>query len=138
MWWKSGEKERWFLATDLDWGWRKVGGAFQLRMSVEELFRDEKNLRFGWGFRHVTLTEAQRLERLLLVLAFAYLLLQLMGLTCQQQFSERHWAAAISQRRQASAFFVGRFMQSRYRFALKRLLTLLTKELAQIVEENWG
>ncbi len=49
-------------------------------MSTEELFRDEKSLRYGWGLGQTQLSEPERLERLLLVLACAYMLLVLMGL----------------------------------------------------------
>lgn len=138
MWWKASEKEAWFLATDLRWGWRKVACAFKLRMSIEELFRDEKNIRYGWGLRQIELSEPERLERLLLALAFAYLLLLLIGVICQQQLSERHWAAALSKKRQASAFFVGRLMQCRHRFRLRGLLVVLTQQLGKLLEENWG
>ena len=64
-------------------------------MSIEGLFRDEKNIRYGWGLRQIELSEPQCLERLLPVLAFAYLLLLFMGAICQQQLSERHWAAGL-------------------------------------------
>jgi len=139
VWWKGGEKQAWFLATDLRWGWRKVVCAFKLRMSIEELFRDQKNIRYGWALRQIKLSEPERLERLLLVLAFAYLCLLLMGLLSQQHFPESHWAAATSKhRRQASAFFIGRLMQHRHRFRLKELLQLLAAQLALMIEENWG
>jgi len=115
----------WFLATDLDWGWRKVCSAYGLRMQIEELFRDHKSLRYGWGLRQIELSEPGRLERLLLVLAFAYLCLVLMGLASERRFPQSHWASATSPgKRQASAFFIGRFMHERHRFRLKELLIL--------------
>ena len=138
VYWKRPHKEPWFVVTSLDWGWRKVSGAFGLRMKIEELFRDEKNLRYGWGLRQLSLSEPERLERMLLVLAFAYLLVLLVGIRCQQQLPQSHWAAASGKRRQASAFFVGRYMQGRARFSLRRLLRLLATALAAITEENWG
>jgi hypothetical protein len=139
FWWKPKHKEGWFLGTDLDWGWRKVCAAYGLRMQIEELFRDHKNLRYGWGLRHIQLSEPERLERLLLVLAFAYLCLLLMGVLSHQRFPESHWAAATSKnKRQASAFFIGRLMQHRHRFRLKELLQLLAAQLALIIEQNWG
>jgi hypothetical protein len=113
FWWKAHQDEPWFLGTDLDCDWRKVCGIYQLRMHIEELFRDQKNLRYGWGLRQVALSQPDRLERLLLMLAFAYLLLILIGLRCRQTFSEAHWAAGTSKkRRQASAFFIARYMHT--------------------------
>ena len=138
FWWKLHQQEPWFLGTDLDWGWRKVCDGYALRMKIEELFRDHKNLRYGWGLRQVELSEPGRLERLLLVLAFAYVVLLLMGLKCQRELSQRHWAAAVSQKQQASAFFIARFMHERHHFRLKELLQLLAAQLALIIEQNWG
>jgi hypothetical protein len=139
FWWKRNQEEPWFLATDLDWGWRKVCAAYGLRMQIEELFRDEKNVRHGWALRQMQLSQPGRLERLLLVLAFAYLFLLLIGLASQQRFPQSHWASATSKRRrQLSAFLVGRFMQHRHRFRLRELLQLLVLRLGSVVEENWG
>ena len=139
FWWKPKQQEPWFLATDLDWGWRKVCSAYGLRMQIEELFRDHKSLRYGWGLRQIELSEPGRLERLLLVLAFAYLCLVLMGLASERRFPQSHWASTTSRgRRQASVFFIGRLMQHRYRFPLRELLQLLAAQLARIIEENWG
>jgi len=70
--------------------------------------------------RQIELSEPERLERLLLVPAFVYLLSLLIGLISQQQLSARHWAVALSKKRQAGAFFIGRLMQHRHRFRLKR------------------
>jgi len=136
--WKAHQKEPWFLATSLGWSWRKVAAAFALRMSIEELFRDEKNMRYGWGLRHTELSEPQRVQRLLLVLALAYLLLLLLGLYCRQTMPQSHWAAATSRKQQLCAFTIGRFMQTRLRVPLRILLALLQRTLAQIIKENWG
>jgi hypothetical protein len=84
-------------------------------------------------------SEPDRLERLLLVLAFAYLCLVLMGLASQQRFPQSRWTAATSKHKpQASAFFIGRLVQHKHRFRLKDLLQLLAAQLALITEENWG
>jgi len=40
--WERGHEEPLVLGTDLPWNWRKVVEVFKLRMSIEELFRDEK------------------------------------------------------------------------------------------------
>jgi hypothetical protein len=139
FWWKQHQKDPWLLGTDLQWSWRKVCAAYGLRMQIEELFRDHKGLRHGWGLRAVSLSAPERLERLLLVLALAYLLLVLMGLECRSRLSERHWAAGLSRNKhQASIFFVGRFMQTRRHFRLRTLLRLLASQLTRIIKENWG
>ncbi len=139
FWWKPHQKEPWFLGTDIEDGWRKIFSIYGLRMQIEEMFRDQKGLRHGWGLRAVSLSDPRRLERLLLVLALAYLLLVLIGLECRSSLSERHWAAGVStgSRPQASVFFIGRFMQDRHRLRWRTLLRLLDNQLALIAEENW-
>ena len=137
--WERGHEEPLVLGTDLVWNWRKVVDVFKLRMSIEELFRDEKNIRYGWGLRQTKVGTAGRLERLLLVLAYAYLLLLLIGLACRDTMSEAHWASAVSKsQHQACGFTIGRYMQDRARWRLKALLATLARMLTGWVEENWG
>jgi len=137
VYWERGKAEPWFLGTDLSWGGKKIVGVFRQRMQIEELFRDEKNIRYGWGLRQTGISRADRLERLFLVLAFAYLLLLLLGMKCQRQLSPAHWSAS-SKGKQQSAFVVGRIMLGRTRVSLPTLLKLLTYTLSHIIEENWG
>jgi len=40
--WERAHEEPLVLGTDLPWNWRKVAEIFKRRMSIEELFRDEK------------------------------------------------------------------------------------------------
>jgi len=109
--WERGYEKPAILGTDLMWNWRKVVEVFKLRMSIEELFRDEKNIRYGWGLRQTKIGTAGRMQRLLLVLAFAYLLLLLIGLVCRDTMSEAHWASAATKSRdQACGFTIGRYM----------------------------
>lgn len=137
--WERGHEEALVLGTDLSWNWRKVVDVFRLRMSIEELFRDEKNIRYGWGLRQTKVGNHRRLARLLLVLAYAYLLLLLIGLVCRETMSEAHWASAVSKSRdQACGFTIGRYMQHRARWRLKPLLAAFARMLTGWVEENWG
>lgn len=137
--WERGNEEALILGTDLDWNWRKVVAVFERRMSVEELFRDEKNVRYGWGLRLTKLGGHERLARLLLVLAFAYLLLVTMGLVCRDTMSEAHWTSATTKSNdQACGFTIGRFMLTRAKWRLAALLEAFARMLTGWVEENWG
>jgi len=108
-------------------------------MTIEEVFRDEKNSRYGWTLRQLQLSSAERLEPMLLVLAFAYLFLPLIGLISQRQLSAKHWASAGSRKhKQNSAFTVGRHMQNRVTFPVSALLDLFTVLLTLNANENWG
>ena len=137
--WERGYEEPLILGTDLMWNWRKVVDVFKRRMMIEELFRDEKNIRYGWGLRQMKVSTAERLERMLLVLAFAYLLLLMIGLVCRENMSEAHWASAVTKsRKQACGFTIGRYMLTRAKWRLRGLLEALSRMLIQWVEENWG
>ena len=82
---------------------------------------------------------AGRLERLLLVLAYAYLLLLLIGLVCRDTMSEAHWASAVSKSQdQACGFTIGRYMQDRAKWRLTTLPAAFARMLTEWVEENWG
>lgn len=137
--WERGYENPLLLGTDLSWNWRKVVEVFKRRMSIEELFRDEKNVRYGWGLRQTKVGTAGRLERLFLVLAYAYLLLLLIGLVCRDTMSEAHWASASTKTQdQACGFTIGRHMQYRAKWRLKALLSAFARMLTEWVEENWG
>ena len=137
--WERGYENPLLLGTDLSWNWRKVVEVFKRRMSIEELFRDEKNIRYGWGLRQTKVGTAGRLERLLLVLAYAYLLLLVIGLVCRDTMSEAHWASASTKTQdQACGFTLGRHMQGRAKWRLKALLSAFARMLTEWVEENWG
>lgn len=137
--WERGHEEPLVLGTDLPWNWRKVVEVFKRRMSIEELFRDEKNIRYGWGLRQLKISRAARLERMFLVLAFAYLLLLMMGLVCRGTMSEAHWASATTKTKdQACGFTIGRHMLTRTKWRLEAVLDAFERMLTGWVEENWG
>src|SRR6185295_19371731 len=100
--------ECWFLMTDLAAGPAQISHLYGRRMSIEELFRDQKNKRNGWGLRNTKITQADRLDRLLLILAIAYLLLCGIGLIAQQTRKPAEWSSSTAN--QCSVFTIGRIM----------------------------
>ncbi len=76
------------------------------RMDAEELFRDAKNKFNGWSLRPTRITRADRLDRLLLILALAYVPLCGLGLLA------RRWCRPIflaaSSKADSSVFTIGR------------------------------
>jgi hypothetical protein len=85
--------ECWFLTTDLDAGPARVSDLYRQRMTIEELFRDHKSKRNGWSLRDTRVSTADRLDRLLLVLALAYLLLVGLGLHCRKHYRPGTWCS---------------------------------------------
>lgn len=73
-------KEAWCLATSLTE--QKAADIVKLygkRFTIEETFRDQKDLRFGLGLRATHIRNPQRRDRLLLLAALAQALLTLLG-----------------------------------------------------------
>jgi len=147
--WKRGlakAKDRpWYLLTSLgraDVTGRaaaKLSDLYALRFDIEELFRDAKNQHLGWSLAKTQMhrpDRLDRLDRLILILAMAYLLLVGLGLWCRRHLPPRTWASNNRQR-ELSAFTIGRVMLTRVHHAIDRLIDLLLASLAT-PQGNWG
>jgi hypothetical protein len=107
------------------------------RMTVEELFRDDKNKRNGWALRDTQITRADRIDRLLLILALAYLLLVGIGLIARRRFRPGTWCSSNNPR-QCSVFTIGRIMVVE-RFQVSPALALHAVVAATAaIAPNWG
>ena len=80
--------------TNLRGGERDLSDLYARRFNIEEFFRDMKGERLGWGLRDCRITTADRLDRLLRVLA--YLLLTGLGLWAKKHLRPRQWCSTIS------------------------------------------
>jgi len=135
--WRENEKDPWFLSTDLEFPVARLVKIFRRRMMIEEMFRDEKNLRYGWGLRHVQIGQEGRMERLLLALMYAYVTLILLGLFRRSKLPPSHWCST-SKAGMCSLFFIARAKLDHPPPAVSTLLRLLVRELREIADENWG
>jgi Transposase DDE domain len=138
--WRRGlPKERdecWFLMTDLDWSGRTLVELYGQRMTIEQVFRDQKNRRAGWALRNLQVTQARRLDRLLLVLAYAYVLLVGVGHYCRAQFCPSLWSSN-TRPNDCSAFTIGRIMLGRVQLSPRDAFAALRFALAG-VKPKWG
>lgn len=76
----KGMKEAWHLATSHgDKTAAEVVALYSKRFTIEESFRDQKNLRFGMGLSETRISSPQRRDRMLLVSAIAIALLTILG-----------------------------------------------------------
>lgn len=83
-------KEAWCLATSLaDKRAAEIVSLYGKRFTIEEWFRDAKDLHFGLGLRATHIRNAQRRDRLLLLVAVAYALLVLLGAACEEAGLDR-------------------------------------------------
>jgi hypothetical protein len=127
--------ECWFLMTDLS------GTAYQLcrlygkRMTIEQLFRDGKNKRNGWSLRDTQLSSPERLDRMLLILAVAYLLLCGMGLIAQQKHKPSAWCSASKE--QCSIFLIGLIMLKKLKASPPQAFAAVFG-LSEEVTQKWG
>jgi hypothetical protein len=114
--WKKGpprkRDEPWFLMTDLSRNAVAISDLYARRMTVEELFRDGKSCRNGSALRLTQLTRADRLDRLLLVLALAYILLTGLGAIARARYRPGAWCSS-NDPQQCSVYTIGRVMLDR-------------------------
>jgi hypothetical protein len=113
--WKSGLPSRrdecWFLMTDLDGAALQLCQLYGRRMTIEQLFRDHKSKRNGWSLRDTQIKSPDNLDRLLLILAIAYLLLCGIGLIAQKGCRPSAWSSSSKQHQ--SIFQIGLIMIDR-------------------------
>ncbi len=127
--------ECWFLMTSLSAGPARISQLYGQRMTIEELFRDAKNKRNGWSLRDTKITQADRLDRLLLILAIAYLLLCGIGLVALTTRRPSDWSA--SSKNDCSVFTIGRIMIARIRVRITQALQALIDATEEAVPK-WG
>jgi hypothetical protein len=138
--WKKGlpkkRDECWYLMSDLHRPAHQLVKLYGKRMQIEEFFRDAKSKRNGWSLRDTGLTRPERLDRLILILALAYLLLVGLGLCAAGRFRSGRWASN-NRKGEYSAFQVGRFMLDQLRLKTHLLLAALLAN-SQLVGIKWG
>jgi hypothetical protein len=128
--------EPWFLMTDLDGRAEALCGLYGRRMSVEELFRDQKNRRNGQALRNTRIQKAERFDRFLLIVALAYWLLVGLGLQAKLDFEPSAWCTN-RRARECSVFTIGRAMLDRTNYLPEHLLRRVRWATIQVAT-RWG
>jgi hypothetical protein len=144
--WKKGlvgkKDQPWYLATSLGArdraAARQISDLYALRFDIEELFRDTKNEHLGWSLAKTRIVKADRLDRMILIAALAYVLLVALGLWCREHRKARLWASNNRQH-DLSAFAIGRVMLNRLHVAVPTLIELLLDCLLVVdPKPKWG
>jgi hypothetical protein len=105
---KKGMKAPWCLVTSLgESSGAEVVALYAGRFTIEESFRDVKDLRFGMGLSSFRIAETDRRDRLLLLSALACALLTLLGAAGESLGMERYLKANTSKKRTYSLFRQG-------------------------------
>jgi len=128
--------EPWFLMTDLKRAPKALSELYGKRMTIEELFRDHKSKRNGWSLRHTKITKADRIDRLLLILALTYILLVGVGLCARAKFRPGMWCSSNNPK-QCSAFTIGRYMIDRMQVSIRAALAAVLVAILE-ASPNWG
>ena len=128
--------ECWFLMSSLAAGPAQISRLYGRRMTIEQLFRDHKSKRNGWSLRDTQLKTAARLDRLLLVLAIAYLLLCGTGLRAGRSFKPSDWCSN-GKAGTCSVFLIGRLMVERLRCSAAQAFAAFLTATEEAVPK-WG
>lgn len=105
-----GMKNAWCLATSrVSDGAAGVVKLYSRRFTIEETFRDTKDIRFGMGLSSTHVRDAGRRDRLLLLGAMAHALLVLLGEAGERSGLDRTLKTNTSPKRQLSLYNQGTF-----------------------------
>lgn len=128
--------ECWFLMTDQPGTADQLCQLYGRRMTIEQLFRDGKSKRNGWSLRDTKITQPARLDRLLLILAIAYLLLCGVGLLAQTRFRPSAWCSS-NRKQECSIYVIGMIMLHKMDVTPPQAFTAVLK-LSEAVAPKWG
>jgi hypothetical protein len=109
----KGMKQMWCLATtraDMNAG--DVTTLYSRRFTIEETFRDTKDIHFGMALSATHIHSAERRDRLLMLAAMAYSMLVLLGAAGERAGLDKGLKTNTVKRRTLSLFNQGKFWYS--------------------------
>lgn len=128
-------KEAWCLATSYSEGTATdIIKLYGRRFSIEEDFRDIKDLRFGMGLSATRISSPERRDRLLLISAMAIALLTLLGAAGESLGMDRLLKANTVKRRTHSLFTQGCYYYAAIPMMKPERLEPLIKKFADLVQ----
>jgi hypothetical protein len=133
----KGMKEAWCLATsNAAASSRQIIDLYSKRWSVEPSFRDTKDLRFGLGLASVRISNPQRRDRLLLLNAFAVVLLTRLGAAGESLGMDRHLKSNTVRTRTHSLFRQGCMLYDLIPNMPEHRLRPLVEQYAEILQQS--
>jgi hypothetical protein len=128
--------ECWFLMSDQPGTAIQLCRIYGMRMTIEQLFRDDKSKRNGWSLRDTKITKPDRLDRLLLILAIAYLLLCGVGLMAKILLTPAAWCSN-NRENECSIYTIGMIMCRKINASPPQTFAAVI-DLSESVLLNWG
>lgn len=130
-------KEPWCLAaSDPQGQTRTLINYYGKRWAIESSFRDTKDLRFGMGLGALHIASPERRDRLLLINAFAIVLLTLLGAAGESLGMDRHLKANTVKRRTHSLFRQGCMLYDLIPTMLEERLRPLIERFSQLLLQH--
>lgn len=130
-------KDPWCLATSRsDLSAREVIGLYGKRFSIEETFRDTKDIHFGMGLKATHIGDSSRRDRLLLLGAVAHALLTLLGAAGERCGLDRKLRTNTSKKRQLSLYRQGSFWYEALPNMIPERLALLMSAYDEVLREH--
>jgi hypothetical protein len=139
-WQKDLPKKRdecWFLMTDQKGTAQQLCNLYGKRMTIEQLFRDDKSKRNGWSLRDTQITKPDRLDRLLLIMAIAYLLLCGLGSVAKETLCPSEWCST-NRPNECSIYTIGIVMLQRIKPLPPNKVFAAILAMSEEVMQNWG
>jgi hypothetical protein len=124
-----------YLMTNLTGTAARLTDLYARRMAVEELFRDAKDGRYGLGLGRAQVRTA-RLDRLLLIVALALILLTGLGRLALERFRPGAWCSS-NDPNECSDVTIGRRRWDRIHEPPEQLIAQVVRATLLSVE-NWG
>jgi hypothetical protein len=131
----QGKKQRirWVICTNSNQLCpNKIIDIYYKRMTIEETFKDIKNIERGYAIESVKLSEEERYDKMLLILSYAYLLLTLFGLIMETKNMHKKIMANTVKYRSISLFQVGLYYFKYYEISIPEVLKYI-KNLVFII-----
>ena len=130
-------KEAWCLvASDAAATTREIVNLYAKRWTIEPSFRDTKDLRFGMGLGVLRIADPQRRDRLLLLNAFAIVLLTLLGAAGESLGMDRHLKSNTSKLRTHSLFNQGCMLYAMIPNMPEQRLRPLIERFSEYINQN--
>ena len=133
----AGMKEAWHLAaSDGALSAPAIIKLYSKRWTIEPSFRDSKDLRFGMGMSALRIDDPRRRDRLLLLNAFAILLLTLLGAAGESLGMDRQLRTSTVKRRVHSLFRQGYLLYDLIPNMPEQRLRPLVERYQELLRQN--
>lgn len=130
-------QESWCLATSrADLNAPEVVKLYGRRFTIEETFRDQKDIHFGMGLSATHIKSAARRDRLLLLAALAHALLTLLGAAGERCGLDRMLKTNTSKKRQMSLYNQGSYWYMAIPNMREERLIPLMQAYADVLREH--